>query len=173
MKYFLLLILLPLLARAQPKPAAEEWATFKDSTNTYTVTYPASWQPKVIEGAQFWRSPMEDKHDIFRENVNLVLQDMPTPPITLKEYTDLSREQINGMGGVGKVLSERKVDLNGLEAMEMVCDFTFEGSATKVKNIFFIKGKHVYLFTYTGLPETFEQYEAAADKLMWSFKFNK
>jgi len=166
------IILLPLLTYAQPKPATD-WATFIDSTNTYTLSYPADWNAKVIEGAQFWRSPMEDKHDIFRVNVNLVMQDMPTPPVTLKEYTDLSRQQINGMGGVGKVLSERKVDLNGQEAMEMVCDFLYEGSATKVKNIFFIKGKHVYLFTFTALPETYDQYEPTASKLMWSFKFNK
>ncbi len=168
----LLLSLFAAPAHAQDKPIPADWTTYRDSATRYLLSHPIGWERKAAEGAMFFLSPVE-KHDVFRENVNVVIQDMSSQMMTLDEYTAFSRDQINRMGGVGKVISERKTTLAGFPAMEMVSDFTYEGSATKVKSVFFVRGKAVFLLSYTALPETYEQWEAVGSQVIETMRFEK
>ena len=56
-------------------------------------------------------SPLEDKNDKFRENFNIVIQDLSKQPMNLDDYTTLSLGQIKQYFTNEKIIASKEVML--------------------------------------------------------------
>jgi len=71
------------------------WKILK--TTEYSIQYPSTWDLDQSGGynTQFLLlSPLESKGDNFRENINLVIEDLQGKDIDLDQYTTLAKDQI-------------------------------------------------------------------------------
>jgi hypothetical protein len=69
----------------------------KHTVEDFTFSYPNTWeinQKKAMGTSFIIFSHLEDKNDSFRDNVNLIVQDISSYNLNLDLYTELSIEQI-------------------------------------------------------------------------------
>jgi hypothetical protein len=147
------------------------WLTYTDSAHTFTVNYPKEWTIKPVGTAIAFLSPKENAQDPFQENVNIILQDLTAQPMTLDQYTDLSKKQITGAYGASAIVSLKEKSFAGQKTEELIYNMSYQGHALKVKSLWFIKGKTAYLFTYTAEPAQYGKYEETATAVINSFTF--
>ena len=147
------------------------WLTYTDSQNKFTMTYPREWTQEKVGNMAAFLSPQENFTDSFRENVNLMLQDLSQQPMDLKQYTELTKNQITQMFGDSAILSSGSKTIGGQPAVEMTYNMFNQGHHLKIKQYWFIIGTTAYLFTYTAQPEKFSKFEETALTVINSFKF--
>ncbi|MBL4755623.1 MAG: hypothetical protein JKY52_18780 [Flavobacteriales bacterium] len=73
-----------------------DWSTYTDSNNRFSLSYHNTWEKQNKGTTTLFLSPKEGEKDQFRENVNIMAQDLSSQPLTLEEYTDLTKQQITG-----------------------------------------------------------------------------
>lgn len=96
------------IPKARTKP---QWATLTDSV--YAIHYPQNWsldQSGMFGSSFFIYAPFDGPNDKFRENFNLIVDDLREfPGISLKELADGSRQQIINMISDVKILEFKEV----------------------------------------------------------------
>ena len=147
------------------------WLTYTDQANGFSIQYPKDWAQMKQGNAVIFISPRADSNDMFRENVNVILQDLSAQPMDLEQYGALSRKQIIGMYGANAIISQGSAILAGQKAECLTYNMSYNGRAEKIKSCWFIKSKMAYLFTYTAEPAQFTNYEKTATSLINSFTF--
>jgi hypothetical protein len=136
------------------------------------MQYPKEWSQKAQNNAILFMSPRTDAQDLFQENVNIILQDLSSQPMTLEQYTDLSKKQLVRAFGVNAILSDGATTIAGQKARYLLYNMTYQGHTVKIKSEWFVKEKMAYLFTYTAEPSQFAKYEQTAMAVINSFSFN-
>ena len=71
------------------------WKSFSQAN--YSIKYPATWelnQSGQMGTAFILFTPKESEKDDFRENINLLTQDLSGRNIDLSKYTEISESQI-------------------------------------------------------------------------------
>jgi serine/threonine-protein kinase len=149
------------------------WLTYTDPGGKFTVSYPKEWAAKNVGNAIAFLSPQADARDNFQENVNIIQQDLSAQPMTLQQYTDLSKKQITDAMGASAVLSTTTRTIAGQKAMEMVYNMTYQGRPLKVRECWFIRDKTAWLLTFTAEPAQFSKYEQTGMSVINSFAFAK
>ena len=137
-----------------------------------TLTCPAGWQmddkgtlgTKVI----FFSAP-ESRNDQFRENVNLLIQDLSERPMTLKEYTALSLRQINTMLSHSKLGKSKTIKTPNGEAQLLTYTSSSGIRQLKYQQLFLIIRKKAYVLTYTAEQNKFKKFLPQAKAIFDSF----
>lgn len=160
-KTFLLLALIP------------GWLTYTDPAKKFTISYPKDWTTRSVNEAIAFLSPQEGAGDSFQENVNVLPQDLSAQPMTLEQYTELSRKQITDAFGPNAVVSTAPKTLAGQKAMEMVYTMNYQGRALKIRADWFIRNKTAWLLTFTAEPAQFDKYDKTGTAILNSFAFIK
>lgn len=136
----------------------------------YEIAYPENWYKQDNSNAVFFVSPMESSRDLFKENVNIILQDLSKQPMTLEEYTQLSKKQVSDAYGSSAIISIKNKKVAGQPAKEMVFRRTYQAGYLKLKQYWFIKGHYAYLFTYTADESSYANYQSLINEMVDSFK---
>ena len=110
------------------------------------------------------------EEDFFKENVNLIIQDLNDYESTLDSYIKITENQIKTMVPDGKVIESKFHKEKNYH--EIVWSGYISERNLKFKQYVFTKNKNVYLLTLTTLPETFEEYTSIGNKILNSFKLN-
>jgi serine/threonine-protein kinase len=149
------------------------WLEFTDTQNHIKMRYPDTWTAGTEQGILIFKSPLADAADKFQENVNVVLQDLSSHPMTLEEFTTLSVEQYKQMKGTVEFISISDVTLAGQKTKKAVLKMNYYGTQLKLKQMWFVKKNTAYLITYTATEGEFGNYETEATNLMNSFTFTE
>ena len=142
----------------------------------YTLRYPFGWELNEPESSSqgmdlILLAPLLDEEEDFRENINIIIQDVQGMGVDLDAYTELSVSQIEGMmEGVTFLYSERREDDRGesyqaigFTGRMMELDFRFDQR-------YYIRDEMVYLMTFTSEESTYADYSEAAEKIFDSFR---
>lgn len=146
------------------------WQTYKDSLNRYTIQYPVEWSVTHVDNAVGFLRPANADSDDFDENVNVILQNLSQHPLTLKQYTDISKAQYINAYGQAAIVSLKDTSLAGNPAEVGIFVMKTQGHTLKLKQCWFIKNNIAYLLTYTAKPEKYSTYLGTAMKIFGSFK---
>ena len=89
----------------------------------FSIDYPNTWE--LTENGQMGSSfvifsPLKNEEDKFRENSNLIIQDLTGYNLDLEGYTKLSISQIESMINDGNVLSSETVKKGGKSHQKVV-----------------------------------------------------
>ncbi len=147
---------------------------YKNTTYSFSIKYPTSWALSENQNgtAVMFTSPLENKLDTFKENFNVVVQDLSQHPTKLDIYTMLSIAQM-------KVLFKSKlvvVDsspayLDGHPAYNFTFIVKEADSEMKFKSIWtVVKDVKAYQVTYGATSSQYDKYLPQIDKMIKSFK---
>ena len=158
-----------------PDKDFDGWKTFE--TSDYSIRYPSTWDfdnsGRMGMALQIF-SPLTSADDNFRDNVNLVIQDLSGQTVkTLDQYTQLSVSQIKAMMTDSEILSSVRLIRDGKE-FQMVAFKAVQGQFKLMfVQYYLIKEKMAYVLTLTFEADKFDVYSEVGGKILDSFKTKK
>jgi len=148
----------------------ESWNNINNSE--YYIDYPKNWEidQSGRYGTSFYLfSYQTSANDLFRENVNLIIQDLTGMDIDLAKYTEISENQINNMMEDGTILENRTISKNGINYQKLIFTGTQQGLFLKFEQFYFIKNNKAYVLTLTCEAKEFNTYKETGEKILNSF----
>lgn len=147
----------------------------KHTQANYEISYPESWKKQENPNMVLFLSPKEGEKDQFQENVNVMVQDLSNQPMTLEEYTNLTKQQIIQALGSTAIISIKDIDFAERHAKEMIYTMTMNPIAginlnLKLWQIWFIKDNKAFVITYTAKQEEYDRYLEIARQIFDSIK---
>jgi PsbP len=154
--------------------AQTDFLTF--SENGYQISYPQTWSldSSRMMGSQFFLfSPLESETDKFKENINLIIQDLAGQTIDLEQYATISEGQIKQFFSESNII-ESKID-NSEQGQFLKLLYTIkQGNFNlKILSICFIKNGKAYLLTFTTEVDKYTKFEKLGQQIIDSFVFLK
>jgi hypothetical protein len=165
---FLVFLLINAISFGQIKE--NNWKTIDE--NTYSVQYPENWElntDKSMGTSFILFTQQTSTDDKFRENVNLIIQNLEGYNLNLDDFVTISEEQINKMVTNGKIIKSKRLFKNNSEFQKVI--FTGDQGLFQLKfaQYYFIKDEKAYVLTFTSEQEQFENYKLISEKILASF----
>lgn len=136
------------------------------------IHYPEDWslQENVMGTTALFFSPLTDETDPFRDNVNIIIQNLSAQPLTLEQYTALSLDQIHQYFTDVTVLASGKTRIAGGDAYMVVYTGKQGQFQLKWKQVWLIQNNMAYIISYTAQERDYDRYLESVDYLMNSFE---
>jgi hypothetical protein len=143
----------------------------------YKIQYPSSWTLDTSKkmGTDFIViSPKENDTDKFRENVNLLVQDLSGQNIDLNKYAEITQKQIKEMVTDGTIYEAKKmIKPDKSEYYKMVYGMTQGIFKLKFEQYYFIKNDKAFIVTFTAELSNFDSFLNVAEQILNSFVLTK
>lgn len=152
---------------------AQSWKGFK-GTN-YAIKYPDTWSLDTSKGmgtAFIIFSQLENDSDKFRENVNMIVQDLTAQNINLDDYVKISEKQIRDFMTDGKIHESSRFKTVDGEFHKIIFSGTQGVFHLKFEQYYLIKNGHAFVVTLTAAEDKFDQYKPTGEQILNSFKLN-
>jgi hypothetical protein len=151
-----------------------KWKTL--DTPDYSIQYPPDWelnQGGLMGIAFILFSPVESIQDQFKENVNLLIQDLSGHNIDLDKYAEISEGQIKLMITNSTLIESKRINTGSEQYHRMV--FTGDQGIyhLKFEQHYWIKNNKAYVLTLTCEQAKFADYKEVGEKVLTSFTFKK
>jgi hypothetical protein len=166
------LILIWILSSAVCSLHAQPETPRKMVRKDYSLSIPYGWlvDSSGVTGADiFLVAPHKDANPKFRENVNVMLQDLALLKIDLEGYKAFSEEQVLNMKDSELHLSEI-VNIGGNAFYKLHFSFTMGEIRLQAKAYCVIKNSIAYLVTYTAEAKHYDIYSQEAEAVLNSFE---
>lgn len=147
------------------------WKSLDESS--YSIQYPENWEldkSGKMGLSLILLTKQSSPQDQFRDNVNILIQDLQGQNINLDKYVKISEEQIKTMITNGNLIESKRLNENGSEFQKVI--YTGEQGVYKLKfeQFYWIKNEKAYVLTLTCELEQFETYKVTGEKIMNSFR---
>jgi hypothetical protein len=138
----------------------------------YEISYPPNWSADQsgVSGTSFilfGRNPNEGK---FRENINLIIQDLKGLNFDLDRYAELSERQVRTLVNNLKFIESKRVKLNDDEFHLVVYEGDQGQFQLKWKQYCWVEKDRAFILTFTSTRETYDLFINSADSILNSFK---
>jgi hypothetical protein len=156
---------------SQPKLDKKDWLTI--SENSYSVKYPGNWD--IDRSGQMdtsfiifaKQSSVEDK---FRENVNLLIQNLSGLNIDLDKYVEISEGQIKTLITNGHILESKRLNAEGVPFHKEIYSGDQGTFKLKFEQYYWVKDEKAYVITFTTEINQFDSYKEIGEEILKSFK---
>lgn len=137
----------------------------------YSISYNKSYamDDSGVNGTDFYIVLSRDKNTNFRNNINLLVQDLTETNIDLTKFVDLTESQIRSSG---QLIKSERINRNGKEYQSILFEADFGQGLLRFLQYDFMLNNKAYILTYTATISTFEENLSKAQKVMDSFKLN-
>ncbi len=145
----------------------ENTLTQQHQSENYAIRYPDKWEINAsgYMGTKFIiLSPVEE-NDVFRENINLIIQDLSTYDINLDDFAQLSENQIKTQFGENSIIEHKKEGNH----YKIIYQGAQNGIDMMFEQYYFLKDKKAYILTFTSIPTAFDAYKQIAEEILSSF----
>ena len=138
----------------------------------FSIRFPAEWEQKenVMGTVVIALSPAEGEADAFRENVNVVVETLPTP-MDLGKYLELSMANLKKLLAVGQAPEVSEATLGGEKAKRVVYQMTMGQISVKSTLYVAVMGRRGYAITCSATPDSFDAYQEPFEKIVETFRF--
>lgn len=154
-----------------------EFSTYKDQGGYgLAIRYPKTWTvaPYTNGTLVTFYSPLENSLDIFKENFNIVVQDLSEQKhkMGLDQYTKIAIGQMQAVFKSGFDLQVSKPTfVSGVPGYQIVFLVKGQDNTLKIKCVWTIKGRMAYQFTYGALASQYDKYIGQVDAMLRSVQF--
>lgn len=172
MKKYLYFIILVLSLNSFGQIKETSWKTIND--NTYSIQYPDNWElntEKSMGTSFILFTEQTSSEDKFRENINLIIQNLEGYNLNLDDYVAISEEQISKMVTNGIIFESKRLNTNNTEFQKVI--FTGKQGLFQLKFVqyYFVKDEKAYVLTFTCEEIQYEKYSLISDQILESFLF--
>ncbi len=158
-------------------PASKDKLNFHTiDRGSYSIQYPLAW---IIDTSRqfgsdlFLLSPNESEMDKFKENVNVMIQNLKGLNLDLDKFVQVSESQVKTYVTNGKVLESKRINQNGLEFHKLIYLGAQGVFSLKTEQYYFIKDEKAFVVTFVAEEDQFDKYIVIAEKMMQSFKIKE
>lgn len=148
----------------------EGWKSLTE--NNYTIQYPPTWelnQSKEMGTNFVLFSPVENSEDQFRENVNLLIQDLTGKNIDLDRYTEISEGQIKTMITNSTIDESKRIKKGNTEYHKLIYSGDQGVFQLKFEQYYWVIDEKAYVLTLTCQESTFSELKEVGEKMLNSF----
>lgn len=159
---------------SQQNPPNEAWKVF--DTTDYSIRYPATWDmdnSRQMGTTFIIFSPVESETDQFKENVNLLEQNLAGKNIDLDQYTKITEEQVKTLLTNSALLESKRVKKGNKECQHFVYTADQGVLHMRFEQYCWIINDTAYILTFTCEQSKAKDYKAIAEKILNSFSFKK
>ncbi len=140
--------------------------------HNYSIHYPDNWEldQSGHMGMSFiLLSPLSSDQDLFRENINLMIQDLSGHNLDLDAYTALSEGQIKTMFVHGNLIESKRLKTETLDYHKVM--YTGKQGIYNLKFVqyYWVVDDTAYILTFTCEESTFSEYLENGEKILNSF----
>jgi hypothetical protein len=157
-----------LLAGCNKSNTSDNWKTFE--AIDYSIQYPDNWSLDKSGrlGTEFFLfSELSSSSDKFKENINLIIQNIAGPDAILENYVAKSEKQIREMGSLQ---SSETINANGLTYQKLIYTSGQGNFKLKFEQYYIVEFSKAYILTLTTKEDEFDHYQEVGEKIMNSFK---
>ena len=173
---FMVFILMACGQKSQKNAANKTENGWKElSESNYSIQYPDNWE--LNKSGQMGMSfiilsKQTSPQDQFRENVNLLIQNLQGQPINLDQYVEISEGQVKTMLTNGNLIESKRLNVNGSEFHKII--YTGDQGIYKLKfeQYYWVKNEQAYILTLTCELNQFDTYRITGEKILNSFRLN-
>lgn len=155
---------------SQEQQIINDWKKLDQSD--YSIFYPSTWelnQSGQMGTSFILFSPLESDKDMFRENINLLTQDLSGLKIDINKYTEISEEQIKTMV-TNAILIESKRVKNGKDEFHKIIYSGDQGTyQLQFEQYYWVVNNKAYVLTFTSEKNKFTDYKETGEKILNSF----
>mgnify|MGYP001562363040 CR=1 FL=1 len=146
---------------------------YENARYGFALKYPAAWSFGENQGgaAAIFYSPKENALDTFRENVNIVVQDISQNPMTLGKYTETAIGQMIAVFGINlEILVSTQISIDNRPAHQFIFIGKGPDGSFQYQCRWTLAGTTAYQITYTAIASGYERHLAEAERVMNSFR---
>lgn len=157
----------PKLSETQPN-----WKVF--GTGQFTIQYPPDWEldQSGLMGSSFILfQPLESDHDLFRENVNLLIQDLTGYDLDLNQFANLSEDQVKTMITNSTLIESKRIKTGPEEFHRMIYTGDQGNYHLKFVQYYWVKEGEAFVLTFTCEQDTYEINKDTGSTILNSFTF--
>lgn len=173
----LIVLVLSLTASAQnptdstENPVQNTWRSLIESD--YSIEYPPTWElqmPGLMGTSFILFSPVVSEDDQFRENVNMMVQDVSGLDIDLDAYVDISVEQIKTLITEGTIVENERIS-NGKTPFHKIVFTGKQGLYDlKFEQHYWVVDNKAYVVTLTCEESQFALFQDVGNRILASFR---
>jgi len=142
---------------------------YVDDKRGYSIEFPASWKKSELENGFIGLSPVETSSDKFADNVNVVMQVLPSEMST-KQYFDSNIQNMQKFMTDFKVIEQGKVKINKNKARYLVYSWRTGEMRLKVLVYFLVQGSKANVITCSSTPQDFSKYRKQFEQISNTFR---
>jgi hypothetical protein len=144
----------------------------------YSIRYPANWDvlqnDRSEPGARIAYpfsilSPLASSDDKFRENVNLVIEDLNGQKIDLNTYASMSIGQLKSQMKNCKIVENKRVDSSSRKYYKVIFTWDYETLPLKVEQYYWVIGTKAYIVTFSSEQSQFASVRDVGEKILNTF----
>lgn len=150
------------------------WETLSEIN--YSIQYPSTWELNQSGqmGASFvLLSPLENNEDIFRENVNLIIQDLTGQSIDLDKYSEISEGQVKTMITNSTLIESKRIKNENVEHHKLI--YTGDQGILRLEfeQYFWIENNKAYILTLTCEQNKYSEFKDLGENILNTFSISK
>lgn len=138
----------------------------------YQIKYPETWtlDSTGTSSTEFiLSSPLSSPDDRFKENLNLIIQDLEGLNFDLDNFTALSEQQIQNYMEESEMIESERVKKNDQEFQHLIYTAKNAGRVLRFEQYYWIINEKAYVLTFTGELEAFDGYKDLSKHIFESF----
>lgn len=143
-------------------------------TESYSIEYPSTWElnTSIGNGAKFFLlSMLTSPNDQFRENINLMIEDLADKDISLNYYVESAVNQLSKFISRYKLIENKRMFKHDIEFQKVV----YSGQQGVFKLIFeqyvWVFDDKAYVLTFTCEKSQIDSYKEIGESILDSFMF--
>ena len=150
---------------------SSEWNSLNEKD--YSIQYPDKWELNKSGqmGTSFIMfSQLTSENDQFKENVNLIIQDLTGHNIDLNQYVEISESQIKTMITDGNIISSNRIKNKETEFQRVIYTGKQGVLNLKFEQYYWVQNNKAYVLTLTCEINEFNDFKDIGEKILDSFK---
>ncbi len=148
----------------------ENWESLDETA--YSIQYPDTFDldKSGQMGMSFiLLSKQTSQQDLFRENVNLLIQDLTGQNIDLDKYVEISEGQIKTMITDGNLIESKRLTDKNKEFQRVIYTGKQGQLNLKWQQFFWVVNKKAYVLTLTCEINQYDNYVSVGEEIMKTF----
>jgi hypothetical protein len=149
----------------------DSWKTL--TASNYSIEYPENWELNKSGqmGTNFiLLSPLTSDQDQFKENVNLLIQDLTGYNLDLDQYVEISEGQVNTMITDGNIIESERISNSDINYHKLIYTGKQGIYDLKFEQYFWVIENKAYVLTLTTEEEQFDSFQKIGERILNSFE---
>ena len=156
--------------KAETPEAPENWKLLDEPE--YSIQYPDTFElnkPEQSTGSFTLFSKQTSPQDLFRENINLVIEDLTGQNIDLDRYAEISEGQIKAVLTDANIIESNRMFNGNGEYHKLVYTGSSGQFNFKWNQYYWIKKHKAYVLTFTCLASQYDKYVSVGEEIIKTF----
>jgi hypothetical protein len=148
----------------------KDWKTL--TQDNYSIQYPADWETEMQSSGTLFiiKSPLESDSDRFRENINLVTEDLTGKGVDLDTYAKASLDQLTAAYKGMKMIENKKIKVGSTDYYKFLYTASPDSVFMELEQWFRIDKEKAYVLTFAvESPAKYEKFKEVGENILSTF----